>query len=138
MTAADLKETLPELSAVSERYVQRHLQMTLGMPTWSAVQKPLLTLKMKKKRLAFCRPYKAWTEEDWANVMFSDKSTFRCIRAIKSKVRRPSGSNCFDPRYMAKIVKHPDSVMVWGCFSAMGRGGIYFLQKNATMNGERY
>jgi hypothetical protein len=36
MTAADLKETVPELSAVSERSVQRHLQMTLGMPSRSA------------------------------------------------------------------------------------------------------
>jgi transposase len=138
MTAADLKETVPELSAVSERSVQRHLQTTLDMPSRSAAQKPLLTLKMKKKRLAFCRAYKAWTAEDWANVMFSDESTFRCIRSIKTKVRRPSGSNRFDPRYTAKTVKHPDSVMVWGCFSAKGRGGIYFLPKNATMNGERY
>jgi hypothetical protein len=70
--------------------------------------------------------------------MLSDESMFRCIGAIKSKVRRPNGSNCFDPRYTAKTVKHPDSVMVWGCFSAKGRGCIYFLPKNATMNGERY
>jgi IS30 family transposase len=58
MTAADLKETVPELSAVRERSDQRHLQMTLGMPSRSAAQKPLLTLKMKKKRLAFCRATK--------------------------------------------------------------------------------
>jgi transposase len=29
--------------------------------------------------------------------------------------------------------------MVWGCFSAnLGRGVIYFLPKNVTMNSERY
>jgi hypothetical protein len=39
---------------------------------------------------------------------------------------------------MVKIVKHPDSVMVWGCFSAAGRGGLYFLPKNSTMNSETY
>jgi transposase len=60
-TAADLKETVPELSAVSERSVQRHLQTTLAMPSRSAAHQPLLTLKIKKKRLAFCRAYKAWT-----------------------------------------------------------------------------
>ncbi len=37
-----------------------------------------------------------------------------------------------------KTVKHPDSVMVWGCFSASGRGGLYFLPKNSTMNSETY
>jgi hypothetical protein len=38
-----------------------------------------------------------------------------------------------------KTVKHPDSVMVWGCFSgAVGRGGLYFLPKKSTQNGERY
>jgi hypothetical protein len=29
--------------------------------------------------------------------------------------------------------------MIWGCFSgAVGRGGLFFLQKNTTMNAERY
>jgi hypothetical protein len=36
-------------------------------------------------------------------------------------------------------VKHPNYVMEWGCFSgAGGRGGLYFLPRNTTMNGERY
>jgi transposase len=139
MTASDLKQSLPELAPMSERSIQHHLQKSLNLPSRSAAQKPLLTLKMKKKRLAFCRAYKKWTAEDWERVMYSDESTFRCIRAVKTKVRRPSGSNRFDSRFTVKTVKHPDSVMVWGCFSgAVGRGGLYFLPKNATMNGERY
>jgi hypothetical protein len=56
-------------------------------------------------------------------MMYSDESTFRCVRNIRKKVRRPSGSNRFDTKYTAKTVKHPASVMVWGCFSAkLGRG----------------
>ena len=36
-------------------------------------------------------------------------------------------------------MKHPTSVMVWGCFSGSnGRGGLYFLPKNLTMNAIRY
>ncbi len=125
MTAADLKETVPELVSVSERTIQHHLQKTLDLPSRSAAQKPLLTPKMIKKRLAFCRQYKNWTEADWAKVMYSDESTFRCIRSIKSRVRRPKGSNRFDPRYTSTTVKHPDSVMIWACFSGNGgRGGI--------------
>jgi transposase len=71
--------------------------------------------------------------------MYSDESTFRCIRSIKSRVRRAPGSNRFDSWYTVKTVKHPDSVMVWDCFTGdVGRGGLYILPKNATMNSERY
>ena len=36
-------------------------------------------------------------------------------------------------------VKHPASVMAWGCFSGKhGRGGLEFLPKNVTMNSDRY
>ena len=34
-------------------------------------------------------------------------------------------------------VKHPPSVMVWGCFSSQSRGGLYFLPKGQTMNASR-
>jgi transposase len=139
MTAADIKGTLPELSSLSDRMIQRHLQITLNLPSRSAAQKPLLMDRMKKKRLAFCRKYTNWTAADWGKVMYSDESTFRCIRSIKSRVRRAPGSNRFDSWYMVKTVKHPDSVMVWDCFTVdVGRGGLYILPKNATMNSERY
>jgi hypothetical protein len=117
MTALDLKQTVAELATVSERTIQRSLQKDLKMPSRRAAQKPLLTEKMKKKRMAFCKVYQHWTAEDWSNVMYSDESTFRCIRSISTKVRRPSGSNQYDSRYTVKTVKHPDSVMIWGCFS---------------------
>ena len=54
-------------------------------------------------------------------------------------VRRPSDASRYDERYTVKTVKHPDSIMVWGCFSGeRGRGGIYFLPKNVTMKGDNY
>jgi hypothetical protein len=47
--------------------------------------------------------------------------------------------NRFDSRYTVKTVKHVASLMVWACFSgSCGRGGIYFLPPNITMNGEQY
>ena len=139
MTAAELRNTIPELQAVSERTVQRYLQKKLNLPSRSAAQKPLLTKKMKKKRLQFAKNYLHFTAEDWSKVMYSDESTFRCIRSIKGKVRRLVGSDRFDSRYTIKTVKHPDSVMVWACFTgSAGRGGLFFLPKNQTMNGKRY
>jgi transposase len=139
MTTVELKQTVPNLDGVSDRTVQRSLTDYLKMPSRSAALKPLLTDKMKKKRLQFARAYSHFTAEDWSRVMYSDESTFRCIRSTRTKVRRPSGSNRFESKFTVKTVKHPDSVMIWGCFSgSVGRGGLFFLPKNTTMNGERY
>ena len=139
LTAGELKKTIPSLADKAERSVQHALQKYLKMPSRVMAMKPLLTSKMMVKRLKFAKKYAHWTPEDWSKMMYSDQSTFRCVRNIRKKVRRPSGSNRFDTKYTAKTVKHPASVMVWGCFSAnLGRGGIYFLPKNVTMNSERY
>jgi hypothetical protein len=35
-------------------------------------------------------------------------------------------------------MKHLQKVMVWGCFSWRGRGGLEFLKKVEMMNGVRY
>ncbi len=84
MTALDLKQTVAELATVSEQTIQQSLQKDLKMPSRHAAQKPLLTEKMKKKRMAFCKAYQHWTAEDWSKVMYSDESTFRCIRSFST------------------------------------------------------
>ena len=76
--------------------------------------------------------------EDWQKVMSSDESTFLQFASNKPFVRRPHGSSPADSRYLQPTVKHPPSVMVWGCFSSQGRGGLYFLPKGQTMNASRY
>ena len=101
------------------------------------LKKPLLNQRMRKQRLEFCHQYKYWTIADWEKVMFSDESTFLQLSSYKSFVRRPIGSS-LGPKYIQSTVKHPLSVMVRGCFSAKGRGGLYFLEKGATMNGQKY
>ena len=94
---------------------------------------------MRKKRLQFARRYLHWSVDDWKRVMWSDESTFQCIQNRKRRVRRPSSISRMDPAYTISTVKHPASVMVWGCFSGtVGRGGLYFLPKNVTMNADRY
>ena len=70
--------------------------------------------------------------------MFSDESTFLQFASYKPFVRRPLGYLPFDSRYLQPTVKHPPSVMVWGCFSSQGRGGLYYLPKGQTMNASWY
>ena len=140
ITAARIKIELPrEFGHLSERRIQSILKDKLKMPSRSAAKKPLLTKAMKQKRMAFCKKYCHWTQEQWSHVMFSDESMFKCIRSASTKVRRPLNSDRFDPRYTVKTVKHPAQVMVWGCFTgANGRGGLYFLPKGQMMNGATY
>ena len=71
--------------------------------------------------------------------MFSDESNFQVFKMGSTTVRRPRSSDRFDPRYTVPTVKHPQSVMVCGCFSGVkDRGGLYFLPKNKKMNVELY
>jgi transposase len=126
-------------SEISVRRIQEVLKKELGLPSRVAAKKPMLTEKMVKKRLAFCRKFKHWKEKDWRKVMYSDESTFRLVNSRGAKVRRPSTVSRYKHRYTIPTVKHSASVMVWGCFSgSKGRGGLYFLPQNTTMNGQRY
>jgi hypothetical protein len=52
-TAGDIKEKVPEFAAVGLRYIRKLLVEKLRLPSRVAAQKPLLTKKMKAKRLAF-------------------------------------------------------------------------------------
>jgi hypothetical protein len=72
-------------------------------------------------------------------VMFSDESTFWLVNSRGVTVRKPSTISWYLQKYTIPTVKHSASLMIWGCFSgARGRGGLYFLSKNQTMNSERY
>ena len=138
LSSTDIKRSVPELAELSVRTIRHRLSKDLKLPSRKPLKKPLLTPKMAKKRLEFCNQYKGWTSENWQKVMFSDESTFLQFASYSSHVRRPIGSSPENPRYIQASVKHPPSIMVWGCFSSQGRGGLYFLPKGQTMNATRY
>jgi hypothetical protein len=71
-------------------------------------------------------------------MMYSDESTFKCIRSTRATIRRPQGSSRYDCGYTVKTVKHPDSVMLRGFSGTLGCTGLYFLTKNTTINSTRY
>jgi hypothetical protein len=69
--------------------------------------------------------------EQWRDMMFSEESHFVLHLGDKhGRCRLPVGLDRFDP-------KHPAKVMVWGCFSWQGRGGLEFLKKGEKMNTQR-
>ena len=137
--AADIKRNHPSVFRnLSDRYLHNCLSKRLRMPCRRSTKKPLLTEKIKQARLKFCEQYINWGYEECSKVMCSDESTFCTIRSRSKSIRRPMGSNRYDPKYIVKTVKHPDSVMVWGCFSAKGPSDLFFLPKNLMMNQKVY
>ncbi len=101
--------------------------------------KPLINERMKNDRLEFARQHAHWGVEEWKKVMFSDDSHFELRFGNQSfRCRKAKGTDRFDPKFTRKRVKHPPKVMVWGCFSWRGRGGLEFLKPGEMMNGARY
>ena len=139
-SANQLKARAPKnspLHKVKTRRVREKLSK-MGLAARRAAQKPLLTPRMLEKRLDWCRAHSHWKKEDWLQVEFSDESNFSQLRNVHQLVRRPVGQR-FNPKFTVKTVKHPPSVMVWGCFDGkVGRGRLEFLAKGETMNSERY
>ena len=108
ISARELRTENPgTLKDVALRTIQHRLQKHLKLPTRRPAAKPLLSAKMKAKRLAFAKKYIKWTAADWEKVMFSDESRFLTFSNRRRSVRRPLGSNRFDPRFTSKTVKHP-------------------------------
>ena len=108
-------------------------------PSRHAALNPMLTQKMKKKRLSFHKKYKNWIIKQWTRVIFSDESNFKCIQGTLGRVRRRPGSKRCDPRVTTKTVKHPDFVMIFSApIGKMSRAGLHFLHKNETRIGSKY
>lgn len=138
-TAKELRREVPGWRAASVRLIQKTLKERLDLPARSGAMKPLLPPAMVRKRLAFCKKHLFMTEDDWENVMFSDESMFRLINPRAQTVRRSSTQSRYLQKFTVKTMKHPASVMIWGCFSGRGgRGSLYFLPPNCTMNADRY
>ena len=138
-SSAELKATVGDSVAVlSTRTIRHRLSSEFKMVARQASRKPLITRAARIKRLHWCHQHKNWTAEVWKRVVFSDESTFLQFHDTKRLVRRPSGTSPYNPAYTVKTIKHSPSVMVWGCFSYLGRGRLHFLEKNQKMNSTLY
>ena len=124
ISSSEIKRSMQELISVTTRTIRNRMHKEFKLPARKPLKKPLITPRMAQQRLEFCCHYKDWTKEDWQKVMSFDESTILQFASYKPFVRRPHGSSPADSRYLQPTVKHPPSVMVWGCFSSEGRGGL--------------
>jgi hypothetical protein len=96
--AKELKAEVLGCEKLSLRQIQFICQKRLGLPSCCGTKKPLLTVKMVKKRLTFCKKYCKWTEKNWDTVMFSDDSKFYLTNPRAKKGWRSSNVSRYKQR----------------------------------------
>lgn len=115
--------------------VRRKL-ISFGLRGCKARKKPLLSEKQRLNRLKWAREHLKWTTDQWQRVLFSDESTFNINNhAGNTYVRRFPGEE-FSPKCIIPTIKHPTSVMVWGCMSSRGVGRLHII--SGMMNATKY
>jgi transposase/transcriptional regulator with XRE-family HTH domain len=140
MTARQIKNKNPRLlDDISLRTIRNVLLNYLNLKSRVAAKKPVLSEKMKQKRLAFAKKYKHWSSSDWCRVCFSDESLFETSMTTNGRlVRRADGTDRYQTQFTSKTINFAPSLMVWGCFSSKGTGGLSVLPQNVTMDSTRY
>uniref|UniRef100_A0AAZ3P3Y7 Tc1-like transposase DDE domain-containing protein n=1 Tax=Oncorhynchus tshawytscha TaxID=74940 RepID=A0AAZ3P3Y7_ONCTS len=101
-------------------------------------QRSHFSRKNIRDRLIFCKGYRDWTAEDWGKVILSDESPFQLFGASRKKLVQRRQGECYHQSCVMPTVKHPETIYVWGCFSAKGVGSLTILPKNTAMNKEWY
>jgi len=116
----DLAEAIVKISA---SLVHRQL-VASGRRAKRPFKKQLLTSAMRKKREAWARKFKDWTEDEGKHVLFSDESHFVVQGQQKRYVRRRQGEKV-TKQHINQTVKHPQKKMFWAFFSFNGVGSLY-------------
>ena len=135
-TSADINNALADSGvAVSGRTVRRRL-VTAGLRARIPRKKPFLNPAQRLKRLQWAKKHVNWTNEQWKNVLWSDETRISIFGSDGVRyVRRRPGEDCL-PECTTATMKHPLSIMVWGCMSRNSVGRLQVL--NGTVNADKY
>ena len=95
-----------------------------GLKGCITVRKPLHPQAYKQKRLEWCRDEKDWTSEQWAKMLFSDKSIFELIPGRRTVVRRRVGERYHSDCIVSTAKNGGGKIQVWGCMAASGFGNL--------------
>jgi hypothetical protein len=128
MSLSDRRKTARQLMVdwnipVSVHTVRRRL-VAAGLKARIPRKKPFLNVTQRRKRLEWAKAHVNWTQQQWNRVLWSDESKISLFGSDGVRyVRRRSGEE-FLPQCLTATVKHPVSVMVWGCMAANGVGRL--------------
>jgi hypothetical protein len=140
LSLADRRKTAKQLltdwrTTCSVRTVRRRL-VNGGLRARISRKKPLLNLIQRQKRVAWAKAHVNWTREQWNRVLWSDESKISIFGSDGLRyVRRRAGEEMI-PECLTPTMKHPQSVMVWGCMSTTGVGRLKVCQ--GIVNAQKY
>ena len=135
-TSGDLNKVLGEAGvSVSSRTVRRRL-CSAGLKARIPRKKPFLNNIQRQKRVDWAKEHINRGAEEWKWVLWSDETKISIFGSDGVRyVRRRPGEDGL-PQCMTPTMKHPMSVMIWGCMSASGVGRIQVMKGN--INASRY
>lgn len=120
---------------VSARTVRDRL-FKAGLRARTPRKKPFLNSKQRLKRVEWAKKHRSWSTEQWSRVIFSDESRISIFGSDGVKyIRRRSGEENL-PSCLVPTMKHPISVMIWGCIARDGVGRLKVL--DGIMNARKY
>ncbi|GFW61588.1 transposable element Tcb2 transposase [Trichonephila clavipes] len=97
-----------------------------------------LTRQHRTARLQWCREHHNWTEQDWACVLFSDKSRFSLSSDCRRQLIWRKSGTAYRPENIQEKDRYPTcSIMVWAGIMINGRTRLHVVA-NGTMTGQRY
>ena len=89
-----------------------------------------------KARLAFAKEHVTAPNSFWDRVMWTDESKIELWGPAEVQyVFRPKSKE-YDPKFTLKTIKHPISLIVWGCISSNGTGTLHLIEDK--MDGPMY
>lgn len=95
-TSSFTARSIPGLRPISSRTVLNRLREHNIRPRRPAIR-PMLLLRHRAARLTWCRRYLRFRIQDWANILFTDKSRFHLDRSdVRSRFCRRVGERYTD------------------------------------------
>jgi len=120
---------------VSDRTVRRRL-VSAGLKARIARKKPFLNVQQRARRLKWAKEHVKWSKDEWSRVLWSDETRISIFGSDGVRyVRRRPGEDCL-PECTTATMKHPLSVMVWGCMARSSVGRLQVLEGN--LNADKY
>ena len=112
----------------------RHTLQNNDLRCLKRAKKAILTPKMKRKRLDWCRRHSMHGDGFWDRVIWSDESYISLFSGQDTHARRPL-NYAFDSRFVRQAPKYLVKVMIWACFASKKLGRIIVLED--TINSAR-
>ena len=137
LTSSDLCQEWRQSTGVevSTSTIRKRL-LRSGLRGCKAKKKPKVSEKQRKARIAWAKEHLNLTSENWDKVIFSDESTFTIQNHVGNNIVRRRPHEAFSPQCILPTIKHPTSVMIWGCMASKGIGRLHICE--GMMNTTKY